>query len=198
MEKSHARVMQILKCAVCVPDITGVITVFKTTTLAFAFAATMAASAWAGPQYIDSSKFAVSGFDTVSYFDLKQSAVGSPQASPLPGKASITADYNGVKFAFATEENKKRFLAEPAKFAPQYDGHCAFGVAKGGKVPGNPKLWRIVDGKLYLNIKDTVVSQWEENIPGNIKSAQKNWGKLEKKSASTAVIPGFTSNAPVP
>jgi YHS domain-containing protein len=170
---------------------------FRTLALSSAFAIALAASAFAGPQYIDSSKFAVSGFDTVSYFDLKQSAVGSPQASPLPGKASITAEYNGVTFAFATEDNKKRFLANPAKFAPQYDGHCAFGVAKGGKVPGNPKLWRIVNGKLYLNIKDTVVSQWEENIPGNIKVAGKNWKKLEKKAASKAAIPDFTSPAPV-
>jgi YHS domain-containing protein len=169
----------------------------KKAILNLAFAVAMSASAWAGPQYIDSSKFAVSGYDTVSYFDLKQSAVGSPQASPLPGNAGITAEYNGVRFAFATEENKKRFLANPAKFAPQYDGHCAFGVAKGGKVPGNPKLWRIVDGKLYLNIKETVVSQWEEDIPGNIKASTKNWKKLEKKSASKAVIPGFTSTAPV-
>jgi YHS domain-containing protein len=164
--------------------------------LSIAFALAFSGAAWAGPQYIDSSKYAVSGFDTVSYFDLQQSDIGSPQASPLPGKASITADYNGAKFAFASEENRKRFLADPAKFAPQYDGHCAFGVAKGGKVPGNPKLWRIVDGKLYLNIKDTVVTQWEEDIPGNLKSAGKNWTKLEKKSASTAVIPNFTSPAP--
>jgi YHS domain-containing protein len=164
--------------------------------LSTAFAVALSASAFAGPQYIDSSKFAVSGFDTVSYFDLQQSAVGAPQASPLPGKASITTEFNGVTFAFANEENKKRFLADPAKFAPQYDGHCAFGVAKGGKVPGNPKLWRIVDGKLYLNIKDTVVSQWEEDIPGNITASEKNWKNLEKKAASTAVIPGFTSMAP--
>jgi YHS domain-containing protein len=165
--------------------------------LALAFVFAMSTSVLAGPQYIDSSTFAVSGFDTVSYFDLQQSAVGTPQASPLPGKASITVDYNGAKFAFATVENKQRFLADPSKYAPQYDGHCAFGVAKGGKVPGNPKLWRIVDGKLYLNIKDTVVSQWEEDIPGNIKSAENKWQKLEQKAASTAVIPDFTSMAPV-
>jgi YHS domain-containing protein len=169
----------------------------RKTSLAFAFLFAMSAAAFAGPQFIDGSKYAVSGYDTVSYFDLQQSAVGSPQASPLPGKANITADYNGAKFAFANEENRKRFLADPAKYAPQYDGHCAFGVAKGGKVPGNPKLWRIVDGKLYLNIKDTVVMQWEEDIPGYIKASTKNWKKLEKKAASTAVIPDFTSPAPV-
>jgi YHS domain-containing protein len=168
------------------------------TSAVFAIALAVSLPAWAGPQYIDSSTFAVSGYDTVSYFDLTQSEVGSPQASPLPGKASIVAEHNGVTFAFASEENRKRFLADPAKYAPQFDGHCAFGVAKGGKVPGNPQLWRIVDGKLYLNIKDTVVSQWEEDIPGYITSAGKNWTKLEKKAASKSPIPDFVSPAPVP
>jgi YHS domain-containing protein len=169
----------------------------KKSLLTLSFVLAMTASVFAGPQYVDSSTYAVSGYDTVSYFDLQQTAVGTPQASPLPGKSGITAEYNGEKFAFANEENRKRFLADPAAFAPQYDGHCAFGVAKGGKVPGNPNLWRIVDGKLYLNIKDTVVSQWEEDIPGNIKSSEKNWTSLNSKPASVAPIPGFTSAAPV-
>jgi hypothetical protein len=78
-------------------------------------------------------------------------------------------------------------------FAPQYDGHCAYGVAKGGKVPGNPTLWRIVDGKLYLNITKNVVGFWEEDIPGNLKKSEKNWGGLDPKAASTDKIPSFTS-----
>jgi YHS domain-containing protein len=130
----------------------GVFPMIRTAFLSLSFAVALSASAWAGPQYVDGSNFAVSGYDTVSYFDLQQSAVGTPQASPLPGKASITAEYNGTKFAFATDENRAKFLADPAKYAPQFDGHCAFGVAKGGKVPGNPKLWRIVEHQGYRRV----------------------------------------------
>jgi YHS domain-containing protein len=166
-------------------------------TAIFAFFFLSLSAAIAGPQYVDRTGFAVSGYDVVSYFNLKQSAVGAPQASPLAGKASITADYNGAKFAFANEANKAKFLASPATFAPQYNGHCAFGVAKGGKVPGNPKLWRIVGGKLYLNITQPVVDQWEENIPGFISQAQRNWGGLKNQAASKRGIPGFSSPAPV-
>lgn len=170
---------------------------FKTTALAFAFTFGMIGAAQAGEQYVDKTGFALSGFDVVSYFDLPQSAVGTPQQSPLAGKASITADYNGATFAFASEANRDRFLADPAMFAPQYDGHCAFGVAKGGKVPGNPTLWRIVDGKLYLNITQNVVGFWEADIPGNLTTSEANWTALEAKAASTDAIPGFTSTAPV-
>ena len=70
-------------------------------------------------------------------------------------------------------------------------------MSKGGKVPGNPNLWRIVDDKLYLNITKNVVGFWEEDIPGNINKAQGNWPGIETKAASTSVIPDFTSAAPV-
>ncbi|MFY0680714.1 MAG: hypothetical protein JXR13_09095 [Thalassovita sp.] len=168
----------------------------KKTLLALAFS-TLAGAAFAGEQYLDETGFAASGYDVVSYFGLEQSPVGQTQPSAALGLRSITAQYNDATFAFATEENRDRFLADPAAFAPQYDGHCAYGVSKGGKVPGNPNLWRIVDGKLYLNITKTVVGFWEEDIPGNLTLANTNWGDIEVKPASTNTIPKFTSTAPV-
>ncbi len=170
---------------------------FRLTTLALALSTAMISSAFAGDQYVDKTGFAASGFDVVSYFDLDQSKVGETQTAPTPGKAGITADYNGAKFAFATEAHRDAFAANPAKYAPQYDGHCAYGVAKGGKVPGNPTLWRIVDGKLYLNITKNVVGFWEEDIPGNLSKSESNWTNLEAQAASTEIIPNYSSPAPV-
>ena len=158
----------------------------------------MVGSAFAGKQYIDKTGFAASGYDVVAYHSLQQAAVGKPQASAIPGKKSITAEWNGAKWAFASEENKKKFLAEPAKYAPAFDGHCAYGVAVGGKVPGNPNLWRIVDGKLYLNITKTVVGFWEKDIPGFISKGNKNWKGLEPKAASERQVPSLdASHAPI-
>ncbi len=152
--------------------------------LILAAAVMVAGAAQAGPQYVDESKFAASGYDVVAYQSLEQAPVGQPQHEAVPGKASITADYNGATWAFSTEENRDKFLADPARYAPQYDGHCAYGVAQGGKVPGNPNLWRIVDGKLYLNINPPVVGFWEADIPGQISTAESNWTKLESQDAS--------------
>lgn len=163
-------------------------------TAAFLVTASYAA---AGEQYIDETGFAVSGYDVVAYFDLEQGPVGAPQSAAVPGDKSITSTYNGATFAFSSEENKARFDADPAAFVPQYDGHCAYGVAKGGKVPGNPNLWRIVDGKLFLNITDVVVGFWEEDIPANIDLAETNWASIEPAPASDNPIPQFTSAAPV-
>ncbi len=166
----------------------------------FAIAVTalsLAAPAFAGEQYVDDTGFAASGYDVVAYFDLPQAAPGQSQSAGVPGSTGFTAEYNGATFAFATAENRDKFLADPAQYAPQYDGHCAYGVAKGGKVPGNPNLWRIVDGKLYLNITRNVVSFWEEDIPGNIELAQGNWVSLEPTPRSSSPIPQFSSTAPL-
>ena len=170
---------------------------FTLTIAAAATAIAIAGQAFAGEQYVDGTGFAASGYDVVAYFDLPQQPVGSKQSAAVPGKAGITADYNGATFAFSSEANRDKFLANPAKFAPQYDGHCAYGVSKGGKVPGNPNLWRIVDGKLYLNITENVVMFWEEDIPGNITLAEINWPSIEPAPGSDRPIPQFTSSAPL-
>ncbi len=165
---------------------------------AAAFAALLSTSAMAGPQYVNATGFANSGFDVVAYFDMDQAPVGQAQPAAIPGSAEFTAEYNGATFAFANAENLARFEADPAAFAPQYDGHCAYGVTKGGKVPGNPNLWRIVDGKLYLNITPRVVEFWEEDIPAMIVTSEANWGDIENKSASDMAIPKFDiSSAPL-
>jgi YHS domain-containing protein len=166
---------------------------FRTLTAAAAMALALGGAALAGPQYVDASGFAVSGYDVVAYFDKTQAPVGQPQPAPTPGKAAITAEHNGAVFAFATEENRARFLADPTKYAPQFDGHCAYGVAKGGKVPGDPRLWRIVDGRLYLNITQNVVSFWEEDIPGNLTLAGGNWPGIEADAASDRQPPELTA-----
>ncbi len=164
--------------------------------LALATTLGLAFPAFAGEQYVDTTGFAVSGYDVVAYRDLPQNPVGTEQPAAVPGRADITADYNGATFAFATEENRDLFLSDPAKYAPQYDGHCAYGVSKGGKVPGNPNLWRIVDDKLYLNITKNVVGFWEEDIPGNISLAEGNWTEIDPAPGSENPIPNFDSSAP--
>ncbi|MGR3759948.1 YHS domain-containing (seleno)protein [Roseobacteraceae bacterium NS-SX3] len=166
----------------------------------FALAAAVALSfclpAFAGEQYVDATGFAVSGYDVVAYRSLDQVPAGQVQPAAVPGRVDITAEHNGAVFAFASEENRSKFLENPEHYAPQYDGHCAYGVSKGGKVPGNPNLWRIVDDKLYLNITRNVVGFWEEDIPGNISLAEGNWPGIDGEDASGSPIPNFVSQAP--
>jgi len=138
----------------------------------------------AGPQYIDETGYAASGYDVVAFHDLDQADSSTEQPPAVPGKAAITAVYNDVKWAFSTEENRDKFIASPEKYAPAYDGHCAYGVAQGAKVPGNPNLWRVVDSKLYLNITPGVAATWEKDMQNFITKADKVWEKKETKKPS--------------
>lgn len=166
--------------------------------LALAAALSMFAlgGAQAGPQYVDETGFAVSGYDPVAFFDMTPAPIGQRQPQAVPGKAGITAEYNGARWAFSSAANRDRFLADPAKYAPAHDGHCAYGVAQGGKVPGNPNLWRIVDGQLKLNITPTVVGLWESDIAGNVSKARENWRTLEADPASTRKWTAIDDNKP--
>ena len=162
-----------------------------------AFAATLLATgAFAGEQYVNKTGYANSGYDVVAYFDMEQAPVGTRQPRAVPGSEEFTAEYNGATFAFANAENLARFEADPEAYVPQYDGHCAYGVVKGGKVPGNPHLWRIVDGELYLNITETVVGFWEEDIDGHLETSEANWQDIEPEPASDRAIPKFEPAAP--
>lgn len=156
-----------------------------------------ASSVVAGETYTSHNGFAVSGYDVVEYWDLVPAPIGTPQPAAVPGKVSITAEYDGALYAFSSEENRARFLETPSDFLPQYDGHCAYGVAQGGKVPGNPNLWRIVDGRLFLNITETIVGFWEEDIPGNLQKSEGNWKRIEPTPASSMPIPQYEGAAPV-
>ena len=70
------------------------------------------------------------------------------------------------------------FAANPTEYAPQYGGYCAYAVSQGGTAPIDPEAWRIVDGKLYLNLNPDIQAIWVEDIPGYIGKADANWPRL--------------------
>lgn len=134
----------------------------------------VASPAWAAGPEVNATitGLALRGYDPVSYF---------ADNKPVMGDFTITADYGGATYRFASEAHKAMFEKEPAKYVPQYGGFCAFGTAQGYKVDGDPNVWKIVDNKLYLNLAPAVAERWVTDIPGNIKSADKNWTSIKDK-----------------
>ena len=122
-----------------------------------------------------SAPLAMHGYDAVAYFTEGRARVG---------KATFTAVHDGAAYRFVSEANKERFEKSPQRYAPQYGGYCAFGVSVGAKFDGDPRLFRIVGGKLYFNLNPEIQSQWIEDIPGNIKKADRNWKQIRNKAVS--------------
>lgn len=115
---------------------------------------------------------AVGGYDPVAYF---------AEGKPVPGKPEISLVHEGATWRFASPKNRDAFLAEPARYAPQYGGYCAWAVASGYTAKGDPQAWTIANGKLYLNYNKSVQKSWEQDIPGNVKKGDANWPKVLEK-----------------
>jgi putative intracellular protease/amidase/YHS domain-containing protein len=64
----------------------------------------------------------------------------------LPGDKSLATQRGGFRYLFATDENRKTFEREPARYEIQRNGECA---AMAG-VRGNPGLFAVVKGRIYL------------------------------------------------
>ena len=117
------------------------------------------------------SNLALQGYDTVAYFT---------EGEATKGDSDFKTTYEGAEFRFASQENLDLFLAEPAKYAPQYGGYCAWAVAQGYTAKGDARRWAIVDGKLYLNYNKKVQADWDADRTGFISSANENWPTVLK------------------
>ena len=122
---------------------------------------------------VDAKGVGLKGYDPVAYF-----TAGAPTA----GKAEFTSKHDGVTYQFATAANRDAFKAAPTKYAPQFGGFCAMGVALEKKLDGDPAAWTIADGKLYLNVNKDVEKKYREDVTGNNKKADANWPQLRNKS----------------
>lgn len=68
----------------------------------------------------------------------------------LKGQADLTASHCDLSCGFAGEGTPALFLANPAQYAPQYGGFCQMRAALGKKLDGDPQMWRVADGKLFV------------------------------------------------
>ncbi|MTI42611.1 hypothetical protein JM93_00913 [Roseibium hamelinense] len=104
-----------------------------------------------------------------SYFTAGAPQLGSPE---------FTAQHDGNIYHFANARNLEIFNSSPDKYAPKYDGYCAFGASRGYKAEIDPNAWHIVGNRLYLNYSRSVQTRWKKDIPGNISKADAHWKNL--------------------
>lgn len=143
--------------------------IFAAASLAIAVGLSVTPTASAGKAPVYTGKFsnlALQGHDPVAYFT---------DGAPTRGKKEFSTDYNGAEFWFASQFNLDIFLADPAKYAPQYGGYCAWAIADGKFAKGDANHWAIVDGKLYLNYNKSVQNKWNADRSGFIKKADALW-----------------------
>jgi hypothetical protein len=130
----------------------------------------VAASLGSGPAAAADARLAIKGYDPVAYFT---------QSRPAQGKPEFAFDWQGARYHFASADNRDLFAANPGRYAPQYAGYCALGVANKMKAEVDPTQWTIADGKLYLNYDSSGLEMMRKDLAGTVKQADENWARMQ-------------------
>lgn len=121
---------------------------------------------------VDKNGVGLKGYDPVAYFK---------QSQPVQGNPQFQSTHNGVKYYFASQENKSAFDANPSKYEPQFGGFCAYAASQGHTAKIEPDAFQIVDGRLLLQYDKSVRDRFNKDTQGNLKKADANWPQIVEK-----------------
>ena len=110
--------------------------------------------------------WAIDGFDPVG---LLQSG------RPVPGRGDIATMWKGQVWHFASEENRNRFESDPRSFAPAFGGLCPVALAKGRRVPGDPRHFVVIGNRLYLVRSDRSAQELRRTPQEILSRARQIW-----------------------
>lgn len=145
------------------PPLLGII---HTTFLDVGLGIAIAAGGWGAFRKKQQDAKGLNGYDPVAYFT---------DGRPIRGSSSIASEHDGRQYYFASEQHKRLFDAEPEKYLPQYGGYCAFGVSMGQLFDIDPETGQVLDGKLYLNLNQDILTDFNKDAPGYIRQADEQW-----------------------
>ena len=131
--------------------------------------AMLAAAAFSPAEAGNQLPTAISGFDAVSY---------QQGDAPQRGEARFNHFWNGAVWFFTSEANRDAFSADPEAYAPAYDGYCAWAASQGYIAPGDPLIYEVVDGQLYLQVHPRAQELWQADIPAHIAQGAENWPRI--------------------
>ncbi|MEL6478070.1 MAG: YHS domain-containing (seleno)protein [Pseudomonadota bacterium] len=112
---------------------------------------------------------ALKGYDPVAYH---------LDARPVKGDPALEVEWKGAKWHFASAANRDRFVGDPERWAPQYGGYCAWAIVEDRFAPINPEIFKVVDGKLYLNLNMRVHNLWLDKMEIFITRADEKWPEV--------------------
>ena len=100
--------------------------------------------------------------------------------SAKKGEKSFTVKYKGGNWRFISEEHARLFEANPEKYAPAYNGHCANALSLGeGLIRTNGSHWEIFEDQLYVFFAARGRDRWTDgNFKQYKKEADQAWQEI--------------------
>jgi len=109
---------------------------------------------------------ALGGYDVIAYFAEGRAVQGTTRHEIM---------WHGAVWRFANADSLMKFEMNPAAYAPQYGGYCAYTASKGAIASSMPEAFAVREGKLYLTHNMEMLALWNEDPEGNIARADRNW-----------------------
>jgi YHS domain-containing protein len=125
---------------------------------------------------VDAKGVILRGFDATSY---------SADSKPVAGSSEYSAAAGGATYLFSSAAARDAFAANPEKYEPAFGGFCVVGAALNKKLDGDPEIFRILDGKLYLFVSQEAVEVWDKDPAGTLAKANANWPGISDKTPSS-------------
>jgi YHS domain-containing protein len=141
---------------------------FVTTVIAFAAKAATTERIVNDPR----SGLALYGFDAVAYFI---------DGTARTGTGTYEFRFAGLTWRFRSEANRAAFADAPERYMPEFGGYDPVAVADGTPVEGNPALFAVSGGKLFLFAREESLARFLANPAGAIETAERGWPEVVRK-----------------
>lgn len=117
------------------------------------------------------SGLAIGGFDPVAYFTESLAVRGLPD---------FEATESGAVWRFRNEGNRASFVSHPEVYGPRFGGYDPVDIGRGVTYAGSPRIWLIVDNRLYLFGREESRDAFAANPARFLKDAEARWPVLEE------------------
>ncbi len=119
---------------------------------------------------------ALHGYDPVAYFT---------EDRAVKGNKWIIERLGGAQYQFASRGNRYEFLTDAPRYQPQFGGYCAASMAMGRLEDINPRLFAVIDGKLYLFNNPDAQNLFLRDPRRMISEARQHYFKLATQQRGT-------------
>lgn len=127
------------------------------------------------------------GHDPVAYFT---------QGKPARGKPELKVSLPDRTYYFASPEHRALFVADPAKYEPQYGGFCSSGAAFAIKLGSDPTAWEVYKGRLFIFGDVLGKTAWQVDPQWNVDHADRLWPQIKEAGWRGQSLASYVSKVP--
>lgn len=113
---------------------------------------------------------AIGGIDTVAYH-------APNRTQEVQGQKDWTVEWMDAQWRFADEASMNKFAADPERYVPEFNGHCANALSLGeGLVKTDGTVWQFFGDRLFLFYAEKGLQRWQQgDQEAYLEQAEQAW-----------------------